>query len=325
MILARHAEAVFWAGRHLERAEHATRMLDIVSRDAMHFRASPIQPEWIQLLRVMAVDQAFAEIGHPADGANVSQFLVLDPANAGSVAQSIGQLRENIRTVRDRVPVELWEEANRLHLALVDAGEKLPAEPFELYSTIRRRCHAVSGIVAEAMPRDESYTFLVLGRMIERASICSRTVRCLVLADNHTLDEGSILRTLSSLQAYRRRTRQGGDEYTLAAFLLQADHVPRTVLSCLRRADGRIQRLLHGTQPGLGPAAMVCGRVRAHLEYGNVEQELRDDADRVLLHLEFELGNLAAAVADFAFDPAQLPSMQSQFVRPGEPPRKSLR
>jgi uncharacterized alpha-E superfamily protein len=139
----------------------------------------------------------------------------------------------------------------------------------------------------------------------------------MVLEPDHTLDEGSILRTLSSLQAYRRRSRQGGDSHTLAAFLLQADHVPRTVLSCLRRADGRIQRLLHATQPGLAPAAMVCGRVRAHLEYGNVEQELRDDAQLVLLQLEHELGNLAAAVADFAFDPAQIPSMQSQFIRPG--------
>ena len=147
----------------------------------------------------------------------------------------------------------------------------------------------------------------------------------MVLEPGHTLDEGSILRTLSSLQAYRRRTYQGGDAYTLAAFLLQADHVPRSVLSCLRRADGRIQRLLNATQPGLGPAAMVCGRVRAHLEYGDVEQDLRDDAERVLLHLEFELGNLATAIADYAFDPAQIPSMQSQFVRPGQGPRRSTR
>ena len=43
MILARHAEAVFWAGRHLERTEHTTRMLDIVTRDAMHFPAAPVQ------------------------------------------------------------------------------------------------------------------------------------------------------------------------------------------------------------------------------------------------------------------------------------------
>lgn len=318
MILARHAEATFWAGRHLERAEHTTRMLDIATRDSMHFPASPIQPEWERLLDVMAATPAFLDAGLPADGTNVAQFLVIDRTNDGSVTSSVVQLRENIRTVRDRVPVELWEEANRLLLAINEVGEKLPAEPFELYSTIRRRCHALSGIVSEAMPRDEAFTFLVLGRMIERAIICTRTVRYLVLHPGHTLDEGAVLRTVASLQAYRRRSSQGGDAYSLAAFLLQADDVPRTVLSCLRRADGRIQRLIHGTSSGLAPAAMVCGRLRSHLEYTNAEQELRDDAAPLLDRIEGELTGLTSAIADYAFDPALIPDMQSQFVRPGQ-------
>lgn len=320
MILARHAEATFWAGRHLERAEHTTRMLDIATRDSMHFPASPIQPEWQRLLEVMGAAANFEGTGNPADGSNVAQFLVMDRSNDGSVSSSVVQLRENIRTVRDRVPVELWEEANRLLLAINAIGPKLPLEPFELYSTIRRRCHALSGIVSEAMPRDEAFTFLVLGRMIERAIICTRTVRYLVLNSAHTLDEGAVLRTVASLQAYRRRSSQGRDAHTLGGFLLQADDVPRTVLSCLRRADGRIQRLMQGTSGGLAPAAMVCGRLRSHLEYTNAEQELRDDAGSLLDRIESELANLTAAIADYAFDPALIPDRQSQFVRPGQAP-----
>jgi len=321
MILARHAEATFWAGRHLERAEHTTRMLDIATRDSMHFPASPVQPEWQRLLEVMGAATAFTATESPADGSNVAQFLVMDQTNDGSVSSSVAQLRENIRTVRDRVPVELWEEANRLQLAINAIGPKLPAEPFELYSTIRRRCHALSGIVSEAMPRDEAFTFLVLGRMIERAIICTRTVRFLVLSSAHTLDEGAVLRTVASLQAYRRRSNKGGDHHALGAFLLQADDVPRTVLSCLRRADGRIQRLIQSTSGGLAPAAMVCGRLRSHLEYTNAEQELRDDASALLDRIEAELANLTAAIADYAFDPALIPDMQSQFVRPGQAER----
>ena len=316
MILARHAEALFWSGRLLERSEHTTRMLDVATRDAMHFQPSDTQPEWQLLLRVVALDQAFTSNGGTPEAVSVPRFLVVDRTNSGSVARSVEQLRENIRTVRDRVPVELWEEANRLHLSLVEVDDVLPDEPFELYSMIRRRCHALSGIVAEAMPRDEGFAFLVLGRMIERAIIVSRTVRFLVLGPAHTLDEGSILRTVSSLQAYRRRPRQGGDRYTLATFLLDADHVPRTVLSCLRRADGRLQRLRQGA-PGLDPAAMVCGRVRSQLEFGPVEQELRQDHERLLLHIEYELNSFAAAIADYAFDPAQIPAMHAQFIRPG--------
>ncbi len=321
MILARHAEATFWAGRYLERVEHTTRMLDVATRDSMYF-ASADGPEWRRLLEVAALSKDFDVRSQPATGANVARYLVLDNDNHGSVASSVRLLRENIRTVRDRVPVELWEEANRLHLSLDDlsatnGGPTWPAEPFELYSTVRRRCQALSGIIAESMPRDEAFDFLVIGAMIERAIACCRTVRFLVLNSNHSLDESSVLRTLSSLQAYRRSTRQRGDVFTLAAFLILADDIPRTVLWCLRRVDGRIQSLLQRTSTGLVPAATVCGRVRSQLEYGNVEAELRTDSDVVLDRLESELRNVAAAIADYAFDPAQIPAMQSQFIRPG--------
>ena len=314
MILARHAEALFWAGRQLERAEQSTRSLDVIARDSMHFRATPDLAEWRLLLEALGVDQAF--VGTGGGPAEVARFLMVGQANPGSVAATIEQLRENIRTVRDRVPVELWEETNRLHLALAELRGQLPDEPFELYSAIRRRCHAIGGVVGEAMPRDEGFAFFVVGRMLERALLTCRAIRCLVLRSGHALDEGTILRTLSSLQAYRRRAN-GQDRLALASFLLQADDVPRTVLSCLRRADGRLQRIAPAA-PSMGPVLTLVGRARSRLEYGDTEAELRSDGDRVLLQLEAELTAIARAIADFAFDPAQAPAIQAQFVRPGQ-------
>jgi uncharacterized alpha-E superfamily protein len=267
-------------------------------------------------MEALGLDQVFAATGRPSTSANVVDFLFLDSGNEGSVAALVLQLRENIRTVRDRVPVELWEEANRLHLALTALDNTMPSEPFELYSTVRRRCHAISGVISEAMPRDEGFTFLVVGRMIERAIMCCRTIRCLVISPDHALDESSVLRMVSSLQAYRRRSGNGAGELSLSTFLLQAADVPRSVLSCLRRADGRLQGLRQSS-PGLGPALMVCGRVRSQLEFGDTETSLRTAPEVLCLQIESELNNLSMAIAEYAFDPAQIPAMQAQFVRPG--------
>lgn len=315
MILARHAEALFWAGRLLERAEHTTRVLDIATRDSMHFRASRVQPEWSLIIEAIGLSGTFAASDREASAKEVADFLFVDSSVNGSVAGAVHQLRENIRTVRDRVPVELWEEANRLHLTLEALGGVLPNEPFEVYSSVRRRCHAMSGVVAESMPRDDGFTFFVVGRMIERAVATCRIVRFLVLGKDHTLDDGAILRMVASLQAYRRRAGNGS-RVGLGDFLLRADDVPRTVLSCLRRADNRLQRL-RANSPGLGPALMVCGRARSAIEYGDTGSRLRTDPDSLLLEIEAELRDLSAAIAEFAFDPAQLPAMQAQFIRPG--------
>ena len=318
MILARHAEALFWAGRLLERAEHTTRVLDVVTRDSMHFRVASGQPEWPLIIQMLGLNDAFAATGRSPDSRVVASFLFVDGDNPGSVVSSVYQLRENIRMVRDRVPVELWEEANRLHLTLQELDGRLPAEPFESYMIVRRRCHAMGGVVAETMARGDGFTFLVAGRMIERAMLTCRVVRFLVLRDDHALDDGSILRAVSSLQAYRRRVGIDGDRVAMAEFLLRADDVPRTVLSCLRRTDGRLQRM-RLRSPGLEPALMVCGRLRAGLEFGDIDDRLMAEGTGYVVGIEWELNNLATAISEYAFDPARIPAMQAQFVRPGDP------
>ncbi|MGI9622526.1 MAG: alpha-E domain-containing protein, partial [Acidimicrobiales bacterium] len=239
MILARHAEALFWAGRQLERAESTTRALDVVGRNAMHHRHPRARSEWRSLLDVFGLAAMFDALPHvrDVDQDTVAEFLFASPDNPGSVVASVAQLRENLRTVRDRVPVELWEEANRLHLQLhaQDALDPLQAAPFELFSSVRRGCQAMAGVAAEAMARDEGYSFVDMGRMLERSIITCRIIRFGLLGDSPDFDASTVLRLASSLQAYRRFAGYHDDPETLASFLLATEDLPRSVLACQRR------------------------------------------------------------------------------------------
>ena len=183
MILARHAEALYWAGRLLERSEHATRALDVVVRNTMHYRMPRALAEWRLLLDVFALAYRYRDaggaFGRDLDRERVADFLFADADNPGSVVSSVRQLRENVRAVRDRVPVELWEATNRLHLdlAATDAVGLLQEGPYQLFSSVRRGCQAISGVVAEAMPRDDGFIFFDSGRMIERSITTCRVVQ----------------------------------------------------------------------------------------------------------------------------------------------------
>ena len=183
MILARHAEALYWAGRLLERSEHATRALDVVVRNTMHYRMPRALAEWKLLLDVFALAYRYREaggaFGRDLDRERVADFLFAEADNPGSVVSSVRQLRENVRAVRDRVPVELWEATNRLHLdlAATDAVGLLQEGPYQLFSSVRRGCQAISGVVAEAMPRDDGFVFFDSGRMIERSITTCRVVQ----------------------------------------------------------------------------------------------------------------------------------------------------
>ena len=318
MILARHAEALFWAGRQLERAEHVTRAVDVTSRNAMHHPQNRALAEWLLLLDALGLSKQFKDAGAPMQSRGVIEFLFAAPENPGSVVSAVHQLRENFRTVRDRVPVELWEEANRLHLSLsgVHAMAPLHVEPFELFSSVRRGCQAMTGVVAEAMPRDEGYAFFVIGRMVERSIMTCRMVRFGVLDEHHVFDASTLLRMVSSLQAYRRSEGYDDDPVSLAAFLLTAEAVPRSVLSCLQQADGRLESLLVQA-PGIAPARPVAGRVRSMLEFGDVDGELESDPASYLLQIESELVQLGQVIASHAFYPGHAPLLHAQFVLPG--------
>lgn len=356
MILARHAEALYWAGRQLERSEHATRALDVVVRNTMHYRMPRALAEWKLLLDVFALAHRYRAAGgaldRDLDRERVADFLFADAANPGSVVSSVRQLRENIRAVRDRVPVELWEEANRLHLdlAATDAVGLLQEGPYQLFSSVRRGCQAISGVVAEAMPRDDGFVFFDSGRMIERSITTCRVVQFGLIApardrggavgaegagpaaiaaslgdgaasdgdaaiEEAVFDHSVLLRLVTSLQAYRRMVGYDEDPTALAAFLLRAEPVPRSVLSCLRRVGAHLDAL-QAAAPGLAPARLICGRVRSTLEFGDVEGALAEDPADYLTGIEAGAISLGDSIAR-AFNPVHAPDQHTQFVRPG--------
>lgn len=317
MILARHAEALFWAGRQLERAESTTRALDVVGRNAVHMRPGRAGSQWRAVLELFGVFDSPDPSATP-EQATVTHRLFVDLDNPGSVAASVAQLRENVRTVRDRVPVELWEEANRLHLELRAPSMvgDLGRSSFEVFSSVRRGCQAMAGVAAEAMPRDETYTFFDVGRMLERCIVTTRIARIGLIGDSTGLDAAVLLRVASCLQAYRRDAGYADDPLRVAAFLLRAEQVPRSVLACLRRVDLRLE-LLQSLGPGVSPARQLCGRARSQLEFGDVLGDLSTDATSLLAELEGSLFALCEVIATYAFNPAHSPVLHAQFVRPG--------
>ncbi len=342
MILVRHAEALYWAGRQLERSEHTTRALDVVARDTAHFGMPRGLDEWETLLDVfgladvaiggvdlsgyvwellldmLGLADGFRATGADIDRVPVADFLFADAANPGSVLSSVRQMRENVRAVRDRVPVELWEQVNRLHLDLdaVDTSQLLREGPYELFSSVRRSCEAIAGVVAEAMPRDEGYTFFDSGRMIERSILTCRVIRCGLLSPKRGFDPAVVLRLSSSLQAYRRMVGYDDSRSALAAFLLRAEPVPRSVLSCLRRVDRHLDAL-QAQAPVTAPARRACGRIRSLLEFGDMERSLSDDPAGYLLEVEAGVTDLGDTIAAHAFNPVGSFGLHAQFVRPG--------
>lgn len=294
-MLSRVAQRVYWTSRYIERAENTARLVSVYTSLILDLPHSEFLG-WRLLLFITGSQEAFAERYQNADARNTTKFLLADDWNPGSVVSSVAHARENVRTTRDIVPSEAWQEVNELYLyAKEHAGQGVSARGRHRFlREIITRCQQLTGLLAGAMSHDAAYDFIRLGRNLERADMTSRILdvagaifrqQPLELAPYVNILWVNILRSLSAYQAYRQNVKnrvQGGD---VLAFLLQDSRFPRAVGFCLDQLAEGLQRLPRGEVP-----LRSVARLQRHVSEAKVSALLKRGLHEYIDELQQELG-----------------------------------
>lgn len=301
MMLARHAESLFWAGRYIERAEDTARMLDVTYHGLLEASATEVSQPWSDLLAVLRLGPEFDKQRRAINSVSVSEFLVTDEDNPGSIVSAVSRARDNIRSVRELVSTEMWEAVNRFHLDMRARNLRVDIEeqPYELYALVKRRCQMVAGVSSETMPRDDGWRFLQIGWMLERAEMTCRLLEVGYSGDqrvgfHHWL---GTLKSASASEAYRRTYRGSMDPADVLEFLLLSRRFPRSVLYCFRRVESELAMLRERDGQELSRPERLLGRIRADLEFREVHEVLGDGVPQFLDHLQRGVRQVAEAVA----------------------------
>jgi uncharacterized alpha-E superfamily protein len=260
MLLARMAEAVYWTGRYLERAECTSRIVQVHTDTHVDM---PVGEDvgWEPLLATVGVDGEFAERYSPATGRpeakateeDVIEFLLHGEDNSSSIMATITAARENLRTARPVVPREAWEECNNLWLASSDHLDEAETRKGRV-QWLRRvvaGCQRINGILLGTMSRDEAMCFLLIGQSLERADLTTRVldVRSESLHPQRGDDPYdvvhwmAVLRSLAAYQPFRRAMPARPQGGSTLRFLLQDDRFPRAVSACLSEARSHLKDL----------------------------------------------------------------------------------
>ena len=117
-MLSRVAEACYWVGRYVERAENVARILDVNYHGLVGVGVPRDPRAWWSVVATTGDAAEFtARYPEPTER-NAAEFLLLDRSNRNSVVSCVGQARENARSIRDRISSETWEELKRLYHAV---------------------------------------------------------------------------------------------------------------------------------------------------------------------------------------------------------------
>ena len=213
---SRVAEQFFWLGRYVERADSIAKLLrTTMSRLAGEDEIEQL-PDVPPLVAALAAvgqiepDYAIAELA-----ASMSKLEVELPRTVFDSSLSLG-LRaatdsavSNAVAVRDRLSSDGYRIMTRIDQAFTaqtHANENL-VSGIEALDRLVTDLMAVSGFMNETMTRSHAWTFLQLGRRIERtyqtAEILMATLVAPTRSEPNVLE--SVLKSLDSLMTYRSR------------------------------------------------------------------------------------------------------------------------
>lgn len=295
VLLSRVAEAAYWAGRYLERAEATARLVRCHTDLYLDLPRSA-GLTWSPLLAVLGTSTAFDGAGRPPSEDEVVAFLTHDRTGQSSISASLGAVHENLRVTRPLLPTEAAEVLNELHTHVrTTAARAVPrAGRIEWLTGVIRRCQTLNGLLIDTMSHDDCFSFFTIGRQLERADMTTRIldVQSEVLmgraraevAPHAEVCWASALKSLNAFDSYRRR-HSGTRAVDTLHFLLRDAQCPRSVDACLTEVARRMLELPRHEEAMAASAAVGDLLRRAEVDV-LVDAGLHDFVDTVQRSLD---------------------------------------
>ncbi|WP_108127334.1 alpha-E domain-containing protein [Saccharospirillum mangrovi] len=321
-MLSRVAENIYWLARYLERAEDTARLINVTSNLLLDFPRTT-RLDWDSLVTISGAEETFDEHYDNRSADNVLNFLCVDERYSGSIFSSLGYARENLRTTRDIMPREIWEELNTLYLDIhKQSGAGMSSRKRDAFmKRVIRSCQSINGVIEGSLSHTQVHTFLMLGRNLERADMTTRIIDVRSanllprspeeLTPFESLQWMSVLKSLTGYQMYRQQIRLRVNGPDVLRFLLQDDAFPRAVASCLGQMSFELEDL-----PGHENAQALVDKLLSQLINADLvalahePDVLHDFVDE----LQIAFNELHQSIADLYFSGRYRGQSQSQVA-----------
>ncbi|MGR9072313.1 MAG: alpha-E domain-containing protein [Gammaproteobacteria bacterium] len=297
-MLSRSADRIYWLARYLERTENIARLV-AVYMNLLYDLPKSVEMSWRTLIGITGDENLFRELYKSASERNVIRYLISDLSNPGSLYSSLCMARENIRTTRELMPDETWEQINEMYLLAKSSQDVCYSRRGRalFLGEISEGCQRFAGLLSGGMSHNDAYRFLRIGRNIERADMTTRILDAgtLLMAQERSTEIQqyenmlwiNVLKSLSALLMYRKQVRTRIKGSDVLDFLIKDGDFPRSVAHCIDEIGRCVVKL-----PRYGAMIDLINELSNYLEYIDIKAADHDTMHRSLDDIQIKLGLL---------------------------------
>jgi uncharacterized alpha-E superfamily protein len=303
-MLSRVADAVFWMARYMERTDNILRALRtnyIASQDEIQ------NYDW-----QLWVDRLGPEgnVSTPVPTYREALYhLVLNKENNTSLLVNIARARENARSVQDYITKEVWQCINDYYHLIRDPYTEqllLESDPVTACDNLLRESTIFYGTVEITMNRGEGYSFLNIGKYIERLlrslDILELKIKELENGGNEVVEWKYLLYSLSGYEFHSKYYRNALSTENVIHQVILNTQFPHSALYSLMQAERYFKRLDSISVPEhFKEMEFLLGKAVSNLRYGGHEQNSIEQVKALVLKTKMEIKDVSQKLASLYF------------------------
>lgn len=260
-VTSRVAEAFYWMGRYLERANNLAMMIGVIEalelEELNPTERTLYRPVWNRILPPL--ESAGTLTRRNISSAEGRYRLCLNLDEPDSVVRAIVRAAGNAESMLESLSLEAWSVLSTLRSKFQRvryrptgrAAEDLSGMTRRLCDTAVQGIAQFFGIAQSTMIADGGWAFCEIGQLVERAVITANAVNSIIrpfkgrerrdIDPEHELEIrlSAFLRLLNSRDVYRRVYQMRIEPEALLDLLWKNKHAPRSITRCL---EGCAQR-----------------------------------------------------------------------------------
>jgi uncharacterized alpha-E superfamily protein len=311
-MLARIADSLFWMSRYIERADGIMRMLKI-NYTASLDKSGAEEFSWRPVLHL------FSTLSDPEieaiekDSKKVMHYMIDDRNNSNSLFNIIRSARENARGVQDHITLEVWSCVNDFyHDVRSDDVYKMVEEDqsIQLLDGLLKNGLLFYGTSDITMPRGEGWSFMNIGKALERALQTVDLLDSKYSALQYDLNAQAetpywrfLLMSASGYELYVKTYREGLNGKHIAEMMILNTDFPRAILYSIVQLTRNFEKIRSDRNlESYREIEFLIGKLRSTIRYTDVSKLSQEGLKNTLLNTRSELYQISNALNTYYFN-----------------------